>query len=560
VLDAARFASLLLAISLCLGGCTKVGDSSSSSSSSTTTSGASGGNSFTHHGTFTYAENQDAKSLNVMLASSATVGDLDYFLFSYAVRYDEKARPVPDALREVPTLENGDVSKDGLTLKYKLRPNVTFHDGVKMTCRDLAFTWKAVMNPANNDITHDGYNDIGSIDCSDPLVAVVHMKRVYAPFLQQLWGVNGNAPILPAHLLEKLNDAKGSFNTAAFQAAPIGSGPFKFVRWDRGQEVVMDAYDKYFLGRPKLDHVVFRIVPDDSTLVAQIKTHEIDMAARLGVNVYPEAQAVPGTIAVAIPSYTYDHIDFNLKRPIFADVRLRRALEMGVDRAAIVKKLAHGLGDLSSVPASPRISIDYDPNVPAYPYAPAKARAALDALGWKTGPDGIRVKDGQRLAFEYATQTESVTGRAIEAFVQRAWHDLGAEVGVKNQPTAQFFDNTTNGVLIGGKYDVAGFAWVGAADPDDSALYSGKSLAPHGQNTIFWNDPIANEAMAAGLETIDPAKRKAASFAEQVRFAQDVPSIVLYFRRDAYVYNSDLKGFKPSPVASAFWNAQDYSI
>ena len=548
-----RAASFVLAAIAFATGCTKV-------DTSTRTGAANGGNSFTHHGEFIYAEPQDAKSLNPILAANAVTGDLSTFLFSYAVVYDDKAHPVPIAVREIPTIANGDVSRDGLTLKYKLRTNILWHDGAKLTCRDLAFTWKVVMNPANNDITHDGYRDIASIDCSDPYVAVVHMKRVYAPFLQQLWGVNGNAPIMPEHILAKYNDAKGSFNTAPFQGAPIGSGPFKFVRWDRGQQVVMEAFDKYFLGKPKLRRVTFRVMPDDSTLANELKTHEVDMAARIGANVFPEVANVPGTIADRVPSFEFDHIDFNEKRPLFADVRMRRALAMGVDRRAILAKIAHGLGDLSPVPDSPLISPDYNPNVKAIPFDPAGARAALDALGWKVGADGIRVKDGQRLAFSYATQTETVTGRAIESFVQREWHDLGADVSVKNQPTAQFFDNTTNGTLQGGKYDVAGFAWVGAADPDDSPIYSGVNQAPTGQNALFWNDPVANKAMADGLLTVDEAKRKAASFVEQERFALDEPSIVLYFRREPFVYNSDLKNFKPSPVLGPFWDPQDYSI
>jgi peptide/nickel transport system substrate-binding protein len=555
----ARIAALLCAA--LVAGCTKVDTSQAPSPGvSGGTAAASGGNAFTHHGTFVYGEAYDMKSLNVMLAANAATGDLSSFLFSYAVRYDDKARPVPDAVREVPTRENGDVSADGLTLRYKLRPNITFHDGVKLTCADLAFTWKAVMNPANNDISHDGYRDIESIDCHDPLVAVVHMKRVYAPFLQQLWSINGNAPILPAHILAKYNDAKGSFNTAPFQSAPIGSGPFKFVRWDRGQQIVMDAYDGYFLGKPKLRHVIMKIVPADSTLVAQITTHEIDMAARLGVNVYPEVQHLPGTIALAQPTFVFDHIDFNLRRPLFADVRLRRALEMGVDRPSILHKIAHDLGDLSPVPDSPRISPYYDPNIRHVPFDPAGARALLDRIGWKVGADGIRVKDGRRLAFDYATQTESSTGRAIEAYVQRGWHDIGADVSVKNQPTAQFFDNTADGVLQGGKYDVAGFAWGAAADPDDSSIYGAANFAPSGQNALFWDDPIANKAMLDGLATVDPAKRKAASFIEQERFAADVPSIILYFRRDAFVYNSDLHGFAPSPVLTAFWAPERLSI
>lgn len=546
----APLASLALAglalAGLALAGCTAVSTSS-------------GVGADVRGGRFVYGENQDAKSLNPMLASSAPIIDLSMFLFSYAVRYDDKARPVPDALREVPTLENGDVSKDGLVLKYKLRPNIFFHDGVRLTCRDLAFTWKAALNPANNNITHDGYSDIRGIDCSDPLVAVVHMKRVYAPFLQQLWGVNGNVPILPAHLLEKFNDSKGSFNTAPFQSAPVGSGPFAFVRWDRGQQVELKAFDRYFLGKPKLREVVFKILPDDSTLVAQVKTHEIDMAARLGANVWPEVQGLPGTVAVAAPTFEYDHVDFNLKRPLFADVRLRRALAMGIDRAGIVAKIAHGQGDLSRTAIAP-FSPYHDPNVAANAYDPAKARAALEALGWRAGPDGIRVKNGQRLAFEYATQTESVTGRAIEAFIQRGWHDIGADVSVKNQPTAQFFDNTANGVLQGGKYDVAGFAWIGAADPDDDAIYSGHNLAPTGQNALFWNDPIATKAMDDGLATVDPVARKRFSWIEQARFADQVPSVVLLFRREPFAYTTALKGFTASPVISPFWNPQTYSI
>ena len=538
------------AIALAVAGCSKVGTSGTS---------VAGSNAWTHHGRLIYAESQDAKSLNPMLATGAAAGDLSSFIFSYAIRYDQHARPVPDALREVPTLANGDVSKDGLTLRYKLRTNVYFHDGVRLTCRDLAFSWRAAMNPANNNITHDGYDAIRSIDCSDPFVAVIHMKRVYAPFLQQLWSLNGNVAIMPEHLLSKVNDAKGSFNTAAYQAAPVGSGPFKFVRWDRGQQIELVAFDRYFLGRPKLREVIFKTVPDESTLVAQLSTHEIDMAARLGNDVWPQARRLAGTKAVASPSYAFDHIDFNLRRPLFADVRLRRALEMAIDRRAILEKIAHGNGDLSDTAVSP-LSPYHNPHAPAFHYDPARARAELDALGWKVGAGGVRTRNGRQLAFTFSTQTESSFGRALQALVQREWHDVGAAVSIKNSPTAQFFDNTANGVLQGGKYDVASFAWTAAADPDDSAIYSSHNMAPRGQNAMFWDDPVATKAMDDGLGTVDPVRRKAYSFVEQERFALDVPSIVLFFRREPFVYNSDLKGFSASPVITPFWNPQGYAL
>jgi peptide/nickel transport system substrate-binding protein len=545
-----RAGALAVSLLISLGGCTKL----------STAGPGQGGNPWTHHGRFVYAEAQDAKNLNPMLSSSAPTLDLSYFIFSYAVRYDDKARPVPDALREIPTIENGDVSKDGLTLRYKLRPNIYFHDGVRLTCRDLAFTWRAVMNPANNGITQDGYRDIASIDCHDPLVAVIHMKRVYAPFLQQLWGVNGNAPIFPEHILAQYNDAKGSFNTAPYQSMPIGSGPFAIVRWDRGQQVVMKAFDRYFLGKPKLDEVIFKYIPDETTLVDQMRTHEIDMGVHITASVWPQLQNIPGTAVRAVPVYTYDHVDFNLKNPLFADPNVRRALSMALDRVTIARDVAHGLADLTDTALSPKISWAWTNDTAHYDFDLAKAGALLAAAGWKPGPDGIRVKNGERLAFNLSTQSESFTGKANETVIQSEWRAAGVDVSIKNYPTAQFFDNTQIGILQGGHYDAAIFAWSGAADPDDSAIYSAHNFPPRGQNALFWNDPAVTKAMDDELSTVDRTRRREDFVVEQQHFASDVPSIVLGYRREPEIVNSDLKGYVASPVIAPFWDPQNYSI
>ncbi|MBV8488959.1 MAG: hypothetical protein JO199_00415, partial [Candidatus Eremiobacteraeota bacterium] len=169
-----------------------------------------------------FSEFSDPKSLNPVIDNGVPTLDISFFIYSYAVRYDAKGNPFPDAVSEIPTVANGDVAKDGLTLKYKLRHGIKWQDGPPLTCDDLKFTWQVVMNPHNNVNTTDGYKDIGSIDCSDPYVAVVHMKRVYAPFLQQLWSVNGNAPILPAHLLGSYVNSPTSINNAPYNGMPIG--------------------------------------------------------------------------------------------------------------------------------------------------------------------------------------------------------------------------------------------------------------------------------------------------------------------------------------------------
>jgi peptide/nickel transport system substrate-binding protein len=547
-----RFGCAAVALVLLAPACAKVG---------TTASGER--HAWTRPGVLRIGSNYDVKSLNPVLDGSALSLDVSMFVYSWAVRYDGAGHPVPDALREIPTLANGDVSKDGRTLIYKLRPNIKWQDGKPLTCEDLTFTWHFVMNPKTNVAVTDGFRDIGSIDCQTPLVAVIHMKRLYAPFLQQLWGVNSNAPILPAHVLAPYL-AAGTQNTAPFNAMPVGSGAFKVIQWERGMVVRLAANPNYFLGKPKLNEVDFYYEPDENTLETQVQTHAIDLLARGTPINWPRYQALAaqpnsGLKAIAVDSYVYDHIDFNLRNPILADLQVRRALAYATNRPEIIAKIMHGADTPSDSPEPPS-SWGYTTNTVHYPFDPAKARAMLDADGWRAGRDGVRVKNGTRLEFDLSTQTESTIGKALQAVLQREWHEVGVQADVKNYPTSQMFANGAGATLEGGHYDAATFAWFGAADPDLDPLYSADNLAPRGQNSLFWDNHAATAALGDALATVDQAKRKADYVIFQQQLALDVPTIIIGFRKLPYVYNTDLQGFDPSPVISPFWNPQEYSI
>ncbi|HTW85321.1 MAG TPA: peptide ABC transporter substrate-binding protein [Candidatus Sulfotelmatobacter sp.] len=545
---ARRALALAALLALGLGGCTKVGE------------GTTGGNAMSdtsHPNVLSISTAEDPKNLNPALATSQAVGTLSAFLYQYAVLYDDHARPVPDAVSEVPTIANGDVSKDGLTLIYKIRPGDKWSDGVPVTCSDFRFTWQVMINPRNNVNTTEGWRDIKDLDCRNPAVAVVHMKRVYAPFLQQLWGVNGNGPIMPEHVLAKYNDAKGSFNTASYNSGPqVTSGPYTFLSWERGNAIRMQANPNFVFGKPKIDEVVYKIIPDQNTLATQVQTHEVDVAW----NLQPASMGFLGRAAgvkVATPVvYVFDHVDFNLRHPPFNDVLVRRALTYAIDRKSLLDKVRLGLGELSNTFLDPTLFPKMqDPKVMTYPYDPAKAKALLDQDGWHVGPGGIRVKNGKRLSFQISTQVESDQGKRVQAQLQAYWRAVGADAEVKNYPTPMFFDNTANGIIQGGKSDVVLFAWTAAADIDNSAIYSGDDFAPHGQNGLFWNNRRATDAMNAANQTVDEPKRIALYHIVQEEFAKDDPSIILWFRKDAEAYTSALKGFQPTPVITTpFWD------
>ncbi|HEV3088399.1 MAG TPA: peptide ABC transporter substrate-binding protein [Candidatus Elarobacter sp.] len=537
---------------LLLSACTKVGETGSASGSSAPNA---------HPDRLVISTISDPKSLNPAFASATPTLELSALLFSYAVRYDDHAKPVPDAVSEVPTIENGDVAKDGLTIRYKLRHGIKWHDGQgELTCADMRSTWKMMVNPKNIIDTTVGWDAIKEIDCSDPYVAVVHMKHVYAWYLQQLWGVNGNSPILPAHIIDKYNDDKGSMNQAPYNSAPIGSGAYRFVSWQRGSEIRLEANPDYFLGKPKIAEVVYKVIPDGNTLTTQVQTHEIDIGWNLPAAQYARIKDAPGVNAITPVVYVFDHMDFNLDRPLFQDVRVRRALTYALDRGSMLDKVQHNLGELSDTFLDPTLYKDaYDPTVMKYPYDPAQAKALLDAAGWKAGPDGIRVKDGKRLAFQLSTQVESTTAHLIQTQAQIYWKAIGADVEIKNYPSVLYFDQTSNGILAGGKFDVGMYAWSGAAEVDQSAIYSAHFMPPHGQNYPRWKNPRATAAMDDANATVDKKRQIDDYKIVQQEFAKDDPSIILWFRKEVITSPADLKDFTPTPVIlTPFWNPWVY--
>jgi peptide/nickel transport system substrate-binding protein len=239
---------------------------------------------------------------------------------------------------------------------------------------------------------------------------------------------------------------------------------------------------------------------------------------------------------------------------------VRRALIYATNRPQIISKIMHDADTPSDSPEHPALSWGYTADTVHYAYDPAKARAMLDAEGWRAGADGIRVKDGRRLEFNLSAATEGTLSKAMEAVVQRQWHDIGVQADVKNYPTPQFFANGNQAIIEGGHYDAAIFAWFGAADPDLDPIYSANNLAPRGQDTIFWQNAAATRALDDALTTIDQPRRKTDYAVFQQQLALDVPTIIIGFRRLPYVYNSDLQGFDPSPVVSPFWDPWEYSI
>jgi peptide/nickel transport system substrate-binding protein len=291
--------------------------------------------------TLRVALTQEPATLNPVVATLAVETDVGALIFSGLTRYDEKGNQIPDLAERVPTRENGGIAADGRTITYHLVHNARWQDGVAVTSQDVKFTFAAIMDPKNNVVTREPYDEMQRIETPDPYTVRIVLKRPWAPAIDGFSNRNVGS-IVPAHLLANLDD----LNHADFNSLPIGSGPYKLVAWHRGSDMVFEANPSYFRGAPKIAHVVVRFLDNDNTMMIALRTHEVDVADTLNISTYSNVGAIPGMVAAINAKSYWEHLTFNTARPPLDDRRVRLALCYGFDVHELYAKVAHGLGAL----------------------------------------------------------------------------------------------------------------------------------------------------------------------------------------------------------------------
>ncbi len=499
---------------------------------------------------------EEPDSLNPVISSMAFASDAFQLEYDGLIRYDAHAHPVPDLAREIPTLQNGGISRDGKTLTFHLMPGAKWHDGVPLTSADVVFTWHALMNPANNNPTRIGYDRITAIDAPDPLTVRIHFSAPYPPALYLFKDLNQGS-ILPKHLLDHYAD----LNRVRFNAEPVGSGPYIFKGWSHGSEMRFDANPHYFRGAPHIAHVVLKFIRDQNTMLSELRSHEIDVYYDVPPIQLDQVKGIEGVGLATTSTLHWEHIAFNTRRPPLDDVLVRRALCYATDLQALHEKVYRGLGTIGPVEFNPDFEWA-DKAIKPYPFDPKKAEALLESAGWKPGPGGIRQKNGKPLAITISTVAGVKNREQIEVLLQSWWREIGVDASVKNFPAATLFaPAAAGGMLYGGKTDVSLFTWQNTTpDPDDESFMGPDRLPPEGQNVTFYANAEIGRLIKAGLATYDPAKRHAAYDGIQKILIDEVPEYVLDWLPETDAFNTDVKGVQPVPVGSDLWNIADWRI
>ena len=518
-----------------------------------TQSGLSQSSSNAIHGVVRYAISNDLNTLNPVVGGLAYENAIEEAIFSGLVKLDDQERLIPDLATEVPTPANGGVSADGRTITYHLRHGVLWHDGRPLTSADVAFTFAKIMDPNVNAPDSAPYTHVERVSTPDPYTVVVRLKEPWAPAIGQLFCNGENGSIIPKHILEHSAD----FNHDDFGIHPVGTGPLRLLRWERGSRITLVPNTHYFAGAPKIKEVDILIVPDANTRLTMLKAREFDVVQIGSPNQVERLRQLPGYRLKLVQYPAIYFVAFNVTRPPFDDARVRRALAMALDRPRLQSTTFAGTA-VTADSFIPPFSWAYEHENGAPAYDPPGAQHVLDRAGWHLGPDGVRSRGGRTLAFSVSMTSGSVISYSLGEQMQQAWREAGARVSIQTLPLNVLRSPT--GLWVTGHFDVALERLILDPDPDRSAELGGEFIGARGFNNSRYVSAQSDLLTARAVAVYDRAARKPLYGHLQRLWNRDLPIVPLAWDDAMYVVNADLRGFKPEPVNSDFWNVQTWQI
>lgn len=472
----------------------------------------------------------DATSLIPMITSDTGSSDVQGYIYNGLLKYDKNIKLTGDLA------ESWEVSPDGLTITFHLRKNVRWQDGKPYTSADALFSYQFMIDPKTPTPYSDDYLKVAKAEAPDPYTFRVTYKEVFAPGLAS-WGL----PQFPAHLLKGQDVRKSPLNRQ-----PVGTGPYILDKWEAGARIVLRANPDYFEGRPKLDRVTHRIIPDMATIFLELRSGGIDLSTLTALQY--KRQTSTKFFQRNFKKYrylasSYAYIGWNMKDKRFKDVRVRRALSYAIDQEEVIKGVLLGLGKPATGPLKPG-TYWYNPTVKRYPYDPGKAKALLAECGWKdTNGDGLLDKDGQPFAFTIITNQGNPYRANTGVIVQQRLAQIGIKVELRIIEWAAFLKDFINK----GRFEACILAWTIPPDPDLFTVWHSSSAKPGGLNFTNYKNPELDKLLVAQRLTFDLAKRKAIIDRIQEVLAEDVPYTFLYVAEALPIVNARFQGIEPAP-------------
>lgn len=444
---------------------------------------------------------------------------------------------LPD-LSYAPQLADGEPqvkSEDPLIIEYRLKEGITFSDGEPLTSADAKWTFEQIMNPDNQIVSRIGWEDVEKFETPDERTVRLTFSTPYAGWRDLL-----DDDILPKHVYE------GKDFNKALNNEIVGSGPFKFQEWNKGEDLTVVRNENYWGKKAGLERVTYRFISDSNTILQSLQSGEagfIAPAAETGV--FERIEGFPNTTVKSKAGTVWAHITFNVKK--VPSVKFRQAIAYGINREQLATELLEkGLKSLDSV-LVPDQEPFFAPAWGRYAHDPDKARQLLQ----EAEAEGVKPE------ITYTASSGSTLLERQLQIIQQQLEDIGLDVTLD-------FDSPEN--LLGkrinqGDFSMVSFSWVASPDPSSTELFAGDALPPKGQNYGLYENEEVTRLWRESDATVDPQARAELIRQAQEAMAQDVPILPLYQTPDIYAYTENLQGPEVNPtLAGPYWNMGEWTL
>ncbi len=524
---------------------------------------------------------QEPDILNPIMATQTVADEVTEFLIENLLAVTAEGEYVPALAKEVPSVEKGQVSEDGLTVTYNIREGIQWSDGEPFTCDDVLFTWEIANNPESGASNITDLVAISAVECPDDLTVVTKYDEFYAPFLFTFSG----STLLPRHATGEPADMP---NWAYNRDGLVGTGPFKIQEWVTGDQIVMVKNENYwgYPDLPKVDRIIARIIPSREVGKALITSGEIDILWDLTEADVPEFEANPDVGVYGDPGLGTERLVLNLAdpaldatddplnnpHPLLGDVRVRKAIELGIDTQFLVDELLFG----ATTVGSSELSLGWAKcDIPPSPYDPDAAMALLEEAGFTDQDgDGVRechgcqhAEEGTPLSLKFQTTSGNQLREEAQQLIAEMMAEIGIEFTIENVPSAELFGSWDSGAFRKhGQFDVLMYTTNDSIDPQsqmDGYFSAGRMPVAANNGSGFNYSRWVNDEATAAIE----AAGRSASLEERAadyqiaceKIAEELPHIYLYDRAEIGLARKNITGFGVNVFESSItWNNVDW--
>lgn len=451
-----------------------------------------------------------------------------------ALRFDKNIEPEPYAA------ESFEILEDGLLLRFTLRKGILWSDGVELTADDVEFTYKLMIDPKTPTAYGGDFRAVKEFVKTGRYSFDVRYEKPF-PRALSTW----MSDILPKHALEG-QDLRNS----PLARKPISAGPYVLEEWVSGTHLKLKANPLYFEGKPYIEQLLYRIIPDATTLFLELKGGAVDILANLTPQQYLYQTKEP-VFAKNFNIYQwlgnmYTYVGYNMRSPLFADMRVRKALSYAINKEEVMQGAVMGQGVSTIGPFKPG-TWAYNDKITNYAYDPEKALELLAEAGWKRGPDGRLAKDGVPFSFTLITSQGNETRIKSGVLIQHQLKQIGIEVKLRSIEWAAFQKQ----FLETGFFDAVILAWTLPAEPDCYDVWATAS-APGGLNFIGYSNPEVDAILLEARTTFDRDRRKFLYDKFQEILHEEQPYCFLYVPYSTAALERRFKGIVIAPIGIGY--------